>query len=172
MAKVQIPLSCALNKVVSKLSDTLTTYFFKKRSTPSHFYLGSTNLNQPVSNKPLVPFWRVLESLNSLNSLVAPALLNQFKMCCRHEITNKHISKRLKNTSLLDSTRACVLWLDERCAACQSNTACVCVRLCAQYLFVRFTQTDLGDSVLCCVHYLIRVNFSNNPLLARVDRSG
>lgn len=31
---------------------------------------------------------------------------------------------------------------------------------------------DCGDSVLCCLQNLIRMNFSNNPLLARVDDKG
>lgn len=32
---------------------------------------------------------------------------------------------------------------------------------------------DCRDCVLCCcMHYLIRMNFSNNPLLASVDHKG
>lgn len=42
-----------------------------------------------------------------------------------------------------------------------------------RYLFARLPQTDCrGGGVLCCMHYLIRVNFSNNPLLARVADGG
>lgn len=33
-------------------------------------------------------------------------------------------------------------------------------------------QTDCRGAVLCRMHYLIRVNFSNNPLLARVAHGG
>lgn len=40
------------------------------------------------------------------------------------------------------------------------------------YLFVRLTQMDGCGAVLCRMHYLIRVNFSNNPLLARVAHRG
>lgn len=45
---------------------------------------------------------------------------------------------------------------------CKANTVC---------MFARLTQTDCRGAVLCRVHYLIRVNFSNNPLLARVDHA-
>lgn len=65
---------------------------------------------------------------------------------------------------------ACVLWLDER-RLCASQTPHVRDRA-RRCLFVRLTQTDCRGAVLCRVHYLIRVNFSNNPLLARVAHRG
>ena len=56
----------------------------------------------------------------------------------------------------------CALW-----CACVQGKGCVC-----SHLFVRFTPMDCRDCVLCRLHYLIRMNFSNNPLLARVDHKG
>lgn len=51
---------------------------------------------------------------------------------------------------------------------CARQICAVCVHR-IQALFLWFTQMGHRDCLLCCMHYLIRVNFSNNPLLLRVD---
>lgn len=52
-----------------------------------------------------------------------------------------------------------------RVSACRANTA-------PTYLFARFTQMDCGIAACAGAQYLIRMNFSNNPLLAGVDQRG
>lgn len=65
------------------------------------------------------------------------------------------------STALAPRVRMCAL-ARRAALVCKANTVC---------MFARLTQTDCRGAVLCRVHYLIRVNFPNNPLLARVDHA-
>lgn len=56
---------------------------------------------------------------------------------------------------------------------CASQILCVLVRTVYSICLWGLPEWITRQSVLlCCMHYLIRMNFSNNPLLASVDHRG
>lgn len=57
------------------------------------------------------------------------------------------------------------------CVSC-SVPGCARQTLCVPVHSICLCALDCRDSILCCMCNLIRMNFSENPLLARVDHRG